>query len=82
MFVINMYRDPSIKDIERASREDGKESNVVVSGPKQKVKYCKDCLSSFTFNTSLLDFLIEEWQQDCYVLVLNGHVLFAIYDRW
>ena len=76
-FVCDTYRSPSIKDIERDSRADGKGSNITVSGSQQRVKYFHECLSSSNFKTSLLDFFVREWQDNSYASILAGHDLFV-----
>ena len=80
--VFDVYRDISIKNVERVARSSGSGSiqlkNITA---KQTVVQWKKFLSSSPNKTSFIRFLLKEWKQAKYTERLRGKVLFVTCDE-
>ena len=76
-FVSDKWVKPSIKDSERLSRS---KSSVVfnIQGPAQKTPAnWQYCLKNDSFKKSLVEFLVNIWQEDCFAKILGSKNLYA-----
>ena len=83
-FICDTYQTPSIKDAERTLRKetDHTETVYIITGPQQtRPKDWQEALKLSSFKTSLCRFLVNEWCNDCYATVLEGHELYIALEE-
>ena len=73
--IFDVYRDISIKNIERPEKRD---SSVL---PKHKVQQWQQFLEGSENKQSFIRFLSKEWSKNVYVNMLNGKDIYVAYDE-